>query len=247
MHLIVFFFTVLVCCKQGNAATYQCDTNAPCGCSAPSTVLSRIVGGEEATRGTWSWAVSFRMGGDHFCGGAILSPNFVITAGHCAAAIENLKDITIQVGSITLVPAASNKVYQVRSIAQVYSHPNYDPFTFENDVALFRLSSPLNMTRGNLKPICLPNGNTVEPPDNINMIAVGWGYTSMNAEDVSPVLRQVTIQSVASTTSACREIISNTQLQFCAGVLAGGKGKILRGNFFNDIYYYLFHRYLSRR
>lgn len=225
MNLLIFVFVVFLC-KQGSGTTYQCDTNAPCGCSTPSTVLSRIVGGEEAARGSWSWAVSIRDRGSHFCGGSIISPLFIITAAHCTDGMQNLDDITIQVGSITLVPSSTNTAYQVRSIAEVYKHVDFDYFTFANDIALLRLSTPLNMTRGNLKPICLPTGNTVEPPNNINMIAVGWGYTSMTVEEVSPVLRQVTVQSIASATSACQSIIENSELQFCAGILAGGKGKI---------------------
>jgi secreted trypsin-like serine protease len=127
-------------------------------------------------------------------------------------------------GSVNLVPSSSDKVHQIHSIAQIYEHNNYDHDKNINDMALLRLSSPLNMTSGNLKPICLPTSTTVQSPDNINMIAVGWGVTSMSSDTASPVLRQVTVQSIASTVSSCQSAIYNSQLQFCVGLQSGGKG-----------------------
>ena len=223
MRLLIFI-SLLFICKQINGTTYQCDTNASCGCSSSTTLLTRIVGGEAATQGSWSWAVSLRSYGSHFCGGSIISSRFIITAAHCIDDITDLSGLTILAGSVTLIPSSSNKVYQTRSIAQIYKHSAYNSDTQINDIALLRLSSPLNMTSGNLKPICLPNGTVVQPPDNIDMIAVGWGVTSMSADDVSPVLRQVTVQSIKNSVNSCKSTVEDSRFQFCAGLTSGGKG-----------------------
>ncbi|XP_056300676.1 uncharacterized protein LOC130213226 [Pseudoliparis swirei] len=43
----------------------------------------RIVGGTLAAKDKWVWQVSMQWRGKHVCGGAIISPRWVITAAHC--------------------------------------------------------------------------------------------------------------------------------------------------------------------
>lgn len=49
----------------------------------PST---RIVGGTEARPGDWPWQaqLSSRKSGSPFCGGTLVSPQWVVSASHCA-------------------------------------------------------------------------------------------------------------------------------------------------------------------
>ncbi|CAF3410045.1 unnamed protein product [Rotaria socialis] len=222
MRFLAIFFFVVCIFQQGNGALYQCNASAACGCSNPSTLLTRIVGGENAVTNSWSWTISLRYGGSHFCGGSILSSSFIITAAHCIDGITNLVGYSILAGSIylnSLLSASS----QIRSIAAIYEHPYYDDRNMTNDVALLLLSTPLNMTNRNLKPICLPSGTVAQPPDNIDMVAVGWGTTSSGSNTVSQDLLQVTLQSIPSASSSCQPYIYDSQKQFCAGVPAGGK------------------------
>lgn len=43
----------------------------------------RIVGGTLAAKNKWGWQASMHWKGKHVCGGAIISPHWVITAAHC--------------------------------------------------------------------------------------------------------------------------------------------------------------------
>ncbi|CAF0982602.1 unnamed protein product [Adineta steineri] len=224
MYLIIFYFVIFLV-EQGKSTTYECNINATCGCSSSSTILTRIIGGENAVERSWGWIVSIRKRQSHFCGGSIFSSSFIITAAHCVHGITSLSDITILAGSSTLTPSSSNKFYQIRSISQITIHPSYATTdTYENDIALIRLSTPLDMTNGYIKPICLPTGTNSEPPDNIDMIAAGWGVTSTSQDISSQNLQQVTIKSIKSTSKDCLKIIDNSQVQFCARILTtGGK------------------------
>lgn len=44
---------------------------------------SRIVGGTNADRKTWPFIVSLSYRGSHFCGGSIITAEWVLSAAHC--------------------------------------------------------------------------------------------------------------------------------------------------------------------
>lgn len=49
----------------------------------PDLLRLRIVGGYRAKNFTWPWIVQLRLNEKHECGGAIIAPNWIITAKHC--------------------------------------------------------------------------------------------------------------------------------------------------------------------
>lgn len=149
----VVFFTLFF--KSGLFETiYQCSPTAPCGCSPNSAILSRIVGGEAASSQTWGWAVSVRYSSSnsHFCGGSVISQSHILTAAHCVEKVSSVSAANIFVGSIAL----SQMNYQ-RSISRITMHPNYSSTTFLNDIAIIKLSSPLNLNATDIDRVCLPN------------------------------------------------------------------------------------------
>ena len=54
------------------------------------------------------------------------------------------------------------------------THPNYDPYTTNNDVALLRLPKPINYT-DYIRPICLPSSD-VDLRSFSVCVATGFGY-----------------------------------------------------------------------
>lgn len=63
---------------------------------------------------------------------------------------------------------------------QVFTHPQWNPYTINNDIALIKLSSPARLGT-NVSPVCLAGTN-----DNyaagMTCVTSGWGLTRYNGE-----------------------------------------------------------------
>jgi trypsin len=199
---------------------YSCLSNATCGCSRNSAVLSRIVGGESAKKDTWGWMVSICRGNNHICGGSLISSTLVLTAAHCVIAIKSISSLRINVGSKYL-----SSIQQQRNVSNIYIHQEYDGNTFINDIALIRLESSVNMTDPSIAVICIPSVvDTEYPPTGDNVVAIGWGVLLPDDKTPSDILQQVTLNVISNSAVNCHNTVHNTDNQFCAGVQGGGKG-----------------------
>ncbi len=57
-------------------------------CGQPEVQQSRVIAGENATRGAWPWQILMLYNGRPGCGGSLISPNWVVTAAHCVSGRE---------------------------------------------------------------------------------------------------------------------------------------------------------------
>ena len=64
--------------------------------------LLRIVGGRDVPHGKQPWQVSFQDGREHFCGGSLIAPQWILTAAHCLDNYhqETLGDIEIRINPV---------------------------------------------------------------------------------------------------------------------------------------------------
>lgn len=115
-------------------------------------VRFRVLGGEIAADHAWPWQVGLiRANGQsvyegQFCGGSLVTRQWVLTAAHCV--YEEADD-----GTIRLIPAADIKILAGTNILQagtgdlidvaaVHAHPDYDAAAIDNDIALIELARP---------------------------------------------------------------------------------------------------------
>ncbi|RZB38967.1 Trypsin and/or DUF1986 domain containing protein, partial [Asbolus verrucosus] len=130
-------------------------------------VSPRIFNGQPADKGQFPWQVAIHIpksDGLHFCGGALISDEWILTAGHCVRGIV--------LGSVDLEVDDPDRV-EVNATEYVL-HEEYDPYIFDNDIGAIKLLTPLTFN-DYVKPIAL---NSDEMVSNISVIVSGWGRTS---------------------------------------------------------------------
>lgn len=70
-----------------------------------------------------------------------------------------------------------------RNLKQIIPHPYYNPYTFDNDVALMELDSPVTYS-DYIRPICLP-APTHDFPAGDTVWITGWGATREGGQSVA--------------------------------------------------------------
>ncbi|XP_064463808.1 chymotrypsin A-like [Ornithodoros turicata] len=193
--------------------------------------IERIVGGQPADPGEWPWQVSLRkVGRDgrtrHFCGGALISDQWVATAAHCVVTqlgtvISPARTIKVRVGEHDQNTLDGQEI-QVDS-RQIFKYHSYQGYN--NDIALIKLAKRVRLS-SRVKPICLPNSGEVF--EGQNCVSTGWGATTSGGGAPSSVLREVSVpvysNNVCSGPYARKFRITIQNWHLCAGALEGGRG-----------------------
>jgi len=167
----------------------------------------KVVGGTTATQGEFPFMVRLSMG----CGGALYSPNLVLTAAHCVGATGTNTSITATLGTVDL--QSSSRL--TRKSNYVYRAPGYNGAG--KDWALIRLASPVTTLA------TLPAASTTAYDTGTFTIA-GWGAATEGGAQ-QRYLRKATVPFVSDTTcnSSAQydgEVIAAQEI--CAGYTAGG-------------------------
>lgn len=69
---------------------------------------------------------------------------------------------------------------QKRSLKRVITHPSFNDFTFDYDIALLELEQPVEYS-STVRPICLPDTSHVFPTGKAIWVT-GWGHTYEGGE-----------------------------------------------------------------
>ncbi len=183
----------------------------------------KIVGGEEATPGAWPWQAFVQPGGSA-CGGSLITTEWVLTAAHCLFDDQgNLipaDQVTVLLGAHNI--AQTEPSQQQFQVTQTIPHPQYDPNTSDNDIALLKLATAATLT-DRVQTVAL-TGPGDAPLAAVGTLATVTGWGALTEGGTSPdVLYQVSVPIVSN--QDCNTAYGGgiTENMLCAGLQEGGK------------------------
>ncbi|KAM4548905.1 granzyme G isoform 2-T2 [Odontesthes bonariensis] len=146
-----------------------------------------IFGGHEAVPHSRPYMVLLERymsdGTTKYCGGFLLSEDFVMSAAHCEA-----KSFTVFLG-LHNVHKMTNEVQHI-TVQQTFPHKDFNISAMTNDVMLLKLSSKAKVNN-HVTPIALAGQDNGSLPKSC--IVSGWGRTDRKNEMMSPKLMEVNI------------------------------------------------------
>ena len=104
-----------------------------------SARLPYIVGGNDVSvPGKWPWQVSLQQFYMHECGGAILSPDWILTAAHCVGSSPSMYSVVVGMHDRSMYMGEPRRYY----VDRIITHEGWTGSEngLPNDIALMKLS-----------------------------------------------------------------------------------------------------------
>merc|ERR1711884_920529 len=162
------------------------DLAAECGIEGPPS-KERIVGGFEAQENEWPWQVALFIDNAWFCGGALISENYVMTAAHCA---DGASYFDIMAGAHNVRASSEPHRIEITSF-EGQTHPEWDSNSLYADIALVHLPEKVAFSEF-IRPSCLPPASDANEQYVGQLTTpVGWGKNADNAGGITPDLNMV--------------------------------------------------------
>ena len=202
----------------GNAAMLRGDSIEPL--TPGESVAPRIVGGTLAPKNVHRFQVALLFKGQknnflaQYCGGALIRPDVVLTVAHCSDFVGR-NQVQVLTGSHSLDGSGTR-----RNVRKIIVHPDWDPVTFDSDLAIWFLRSDAHEV-----PVAKLIHPDDEPRRGTKTLITGWGDVVEGGGYYQMELRQVLVKVLrrknCNDSNSYDGMVTRTML--CAGKFAGGK------------------------
>ncbi|XP_037949663.1 trypsin alpha-3-like [Teleopsis dalmanni] len=170
--------------------------------------VNKIVGGQVTDITRAPYMVNLRLDGKFACGGSLISPTCVLTAGHCAYKVERSK-MLIQAGVTNLTETGVIAKVRRALVPDAYRDVNGAQ---HYDVAILVLNKTIEDRRIETIPISYSSLST---GTKINIF--GWGKTKESSKVPSVQLKRASIEVISK--ASCKRALSDyfvSKTTFCA-------------------------------
>ncbi|XP_017955876.1 venom protease isoform X1 [Drosophila navojoa] len=189
------------------------------GCGITTRQFPRITGGRPAEPDEWPWmAALLRQGHPYvWCGGVVITDRHVLTAAHCLYKHPK-EEIFVRLGEYNTHQMNETRARDFR-IGNMVLHVDYNPITYENDIALIRIDRP-TLFNTYIWPVCMPPLN--EDWTGRNVIVLGWGTLKFSGPH-SKILMETTLPIWKQSDCQAAIVDHVPDTAFCAGLPEGGQ------------------------
>ncbi|TRY95445.1 hypothetical protein DNTS_032473 [Danionella cerebrum] len=176
-----------------------------------------VMGGKVGKKGESPWqALVLNHLGRFHCGGVLIDEYWVLTAAHC---LETSAKFSVRLGDYDRYKTEGSEI--TLPVKRAITHPDYNPITVDNDIALLRLAAPATFTTYIL-PACLPSTDLAERMLHRNgtvTVVTGWGKNNKTSHRFSSTLNFIEIPIIDNKECSKHMMNNITSNMLCGGIV----------------------------